>query len=44
MLATAGVHTLAVVAHDAAGNAGTLLSGQVIVTQALIDGAAPPSR
>ena len=44
MLATAGSHTIAVVAHDAAGNAGTLLSHTVFVTQALLDGSAPPSR
>ena len=40
MFATAGSHTIAVVAHDAAGNAGTLLSHTVYVTPALLDGAA----
>ena len=44
MFATAGSHTIAVVAHDAAGNAGTLLSHTVYVTPALLDGAPPPSR
>lgn len=44
MLATAGPHTVAIVAHDAAGNAGTLLSAQVVVAAALLDGPAPASR
>lgn len=44
MLATAGAHTIAVVAHDAAGNPGTLLSHTILVTPALLDGPPPPSR
>ena len=44
MLATAGAHTVAIVAHDAAGNAGTLLSHTVSVAPALLDGPAPASR
>lgn len=41
-LATAGPHKVEVVAHDAAGNTGTLLSNTVVVTPALLDGSATP--
>ncbi|MCA1570973.1 MAG: hypothetical protein LC798_11770 [Chloroflexi bacterium] len=43
-LATPGAHTVSVIAHDAAGNPGTLSSNQVIVTPVALDGPAPPSR
>ena len=42
-LATAGPHNVSVVAHDAAGNAGTLMSSTVIVPPAALDGPAPPT-
>ena len=44
MLATAGLHTIAIVAHDAAGNSGTLLSHTVFVAPAFLDGPPPASR
>lgn len=44
MLATAGAHSVAIVAHDAAGNPGTLLSHTVSVAPALLDGPPPASR
>lgn len=44
MLATAGAHAIAIVAHDAAGNPGTLLSAQVLVAPALLDGPTPAGR
>ena len=43
MLATAGAHTVEIVAHDAAGNAGTLLSQTMFVAPALLDGPATAS-
>jgi hypothetical protein len=44
MLATAGTHAVSIVAHDGAGNTGTLLAQQVLVAPALLDGPAPASR
>jgi hypothetical protein len=44
MLAIAGAHTVSVVAHDAAGNTGTLLSNRVLVAAALLDGPPPAGR
>jgi hypothetical protein len=44
MLATAGAHTVSVVAHDAAGNGATLLSNRVLVAAALLDGPPPAGR
>ena len=44
MLATAGAHTVEIVAHDAAGNTGTLLSQTMFVASVLLDGPAPASR
>jgi hypothetical protein len=43
MLGAAGAHTVAVVAHDAAGNAATLLSRRVVMPAALLDGSATPT-
>jgi hypothetical protein len=44
MLGSAGAHTVSVVAHDAAGNAATLLSNRVLVAAALLDGPPPAGR
>ena len=44
LLATAGAHNVSIVAHDAAGNTGTLSSNTVVVTPALLDGPAPATR
>lgn len=43
-LATAGAHNVSIIARDAAGTPGTLLSATVIVPPAALDGPAPPGR